>query len=201
MIACSLFLATSQKYCIWIQTPKETSHQIKASIFTCFFHEIKTNIFTCFFNIKLKIPWTISTFSQFHEHTFRSSRLQIFFKIGALKDFRINKNWQYSELTRMRRLDRWIERKQLDIMSTYHYVQNQRKLVMQSQDNGQKSQYRQFFDDFEVNISKLHIFLKNSSSNVRPKTKQIVGAVFEKNIWFWANLETFSQISPNQEYF
>ena len=35
-------------------------------------------------------------------------------------------------------------------MSTYHYVQNQRKLVMQSQDNGQKSQYRQFFDDFEV---------------------------------------------------
>ena len=71
-------------------------------------------------------------------------------KIGALKDFRIKKNWQYSELTRIHRLDWWIERKQLDIISTYHYVQNQRKLVMQSQDNGQKSQYSQFFDDFEV---------------------------------------------------
>ena len=32
------------------------------------------------------------------------------------------------------------------------------------------------------NISKLQIFLKISSSNVRPKTKQIIGAVFEKNI-------------------
>ena len=36
------------------QTPKETNHEIKTSIFTCFFHEIKTNIFTCFINIKLK---------------------------------------------------------------------------------------------------------------------------------------------------
>ena len=36
------------------QIPKETNHEIKTSIFSCFFHEIKTNIFTCFFNIKLK---------------------------------------------------------------------------------------------------------------------------------------------------
>ena len=36
------------------QAPKETNHEIKTSIFTCFFHETKTNIFTCFFNTKLK---------------------------------------------------------------------------------------------------------------------------------------------------
>ena len=49
------------------QTPKETNHEIKTSIFTCFFHEIKTNIFTSFFNIRLKNPlWTSFIFSQFH---------------------------------------------------------------------------------------------------------------------------------------
>ena len=34
------------------------------------------------------------------------------------------------------------------------------------------------------------------------QTKKIVWAVFEKNIsvWFWANFETFSQISPNQDF-
>ena len=41
-------------------------------------------------------------------------------------------------------------KKQLDIMPTYHYVQNQGKLIMQSQENGQKPQFGQFFDDFEV---------------------------------------------------
>ena len=35
-------------------------------------------------------------------------------------------------------------------MPTYHYVQNQRKLTMQSRENGQKSQFGQFFDDFEA---------------------------------------------------
>ena len=34
-------------------------------------------------------------------------------------------------------------------MPTYHYVQNQGKL-MQSRENGQKTQFGQFFDDFEV---------------------------------------------------
>ena len=73
----SLFLITSQKYYIWIQTPKETNPEIKTSIFTCFSHEIKTNTFPCFFNIKLKISlWTIFIFSQFHAHIFRSSCLQ-----------------------------------------------------------------------------------------------------------------------------
>ena len=62
------------------------------------------------------------------------------------------------------------------------------------------------------NISKLQIFLKNRfNSNWRPylvltsgqNPKKIVTAVFEKNIslWFWANLDTFSRISPNQDFF
>ena len=35
-------------------------------------------------------------------------------------------------------------------MSAYHYVQNHEKLTMQSRENGQKPQFGQFFDDFEV---------------------------------------------------
>ena len=46
-------------------------------------------------------------------------------------------------------MDRRIVRKQLDIMPTYHYVQNQEKLMMQSRENFQKVQFGQFFDDFE----------------------------------------------------
>ena len=35
-------------------------------------------------------------------------------------------------------------------MPTYHYVENQRKLIMRSQENDQKPQLEQFFDDFKV---------------------------------------------------
>ena len=35
-------------------------------------------------------------------------------------------------------------------MPTYHYVQNQGKLLMQSRENGQKPQFGQVLDDFEV---------------------------------------------------
>ena len=35
-------------------------------------------------------------------------------------------------------------------MPTYHYEQNQGKLIIQSRDNGQKLPFGQFFDDFEV---------------------------------------------------
>ena len=42
----------------------------------------------------------------------------------------------------------------LDIMSTYHYVQNQGKLMMRSRENGQKPQFGHFFDDFEVKYMK-----------------------------------------------
>ena len=51
---------------------------------------------------------------------------------------------------RIQRLDRQIVKKQVGIMPTYHYVQNQGKLMMQSQENGQKPQFGQFFDNFEV---------------------------------------------------
>ena len=38
-----------------------------------------------FFNVKLKLLMIKFNFSQFHEHIFRSSRSQMFFKIGVFK--------------------------------------------------------------------------------------------------------------------
>ena len=35
-------------------------------------------------------------------------------------------------------------------MPTYYYVENQGKLITQSRENGQKPQFGQFFDNFEV---------------------------------------------------
>ena len=35
-------------------------------------------------------------------------------------------------------------------MPTNHNVENQRKLIMQSRENGQKPQFVQFFDNIEV---------------------------------------------------
>ena len=76
-------------------------------------------------------------------------------------------------------------------MPTYHYVQNQGKLMMQSRGNGQKPQFGQFFDDFEAKYLKIATFSEKQfsfklkvifSTNFRPKTKKIVRAVFEKNI-------------------
>ena len=55
-------------------------------------------------------------------------------------------------------LDQQIVRKQLDIMPTYDYVQNQGKLMIHSQENGQKPQFRQFFDDFEVRYLQIENF-------------------------------------------
>ena len=63
-------------------------------------------------------------------------------------------------------------------MPTYHYVQNQGKLNMQSQKNGQKPQFEQFFLENRFFLKLKVIF----STNSRPKTKKIVRAVFEKNI-------------------
>ena len=45
-----------------------------------------------------------------------------------------------------------------DIMPTYHYVQNPRKLMMQSLENGQKTQFGQFFDNFEAKYLENAIF-------------------------------------------
>ena len=48
----------------------------------------------------------------------------------------------------------WLDKKtvikQLEITSTYHYAQNQGKLMIQSRENGQKPQFGQFFDNSEV---------------------------------------------------
>ena len=58
-------------------------------------------------------------------------------------------DWK-SNITRIHWLDRRIVRKQLEIIPIYHYAQNQRKLMMQSRENGQNSQFGHFFDDFDV---------------------------------------------------
>ena len=76
-------------------------------------------------------------------------------------------------------------------MPTYHYVENQGKLILQSQQNNQKPQLGQFFDDSEVKYLQIVNFFEKYvsfklkvifSSNFRPKTKRIVRVVFEKNI-------------------
>ena len=60
--------------------------------------------------------------------------------------------------TRIHWLDRQIVRKQLYIMPTYHYVQNQEKLMIQSRENGQKPQFGQLFDNFEVKYLQIASF-------------------------------------------
>ena len=76
-------------------------------------------------------------------------------------------------------------------MPTYHYVQNQGKLMLQRRGNSLKPQSGQFFDNFEVkylqivNFSEKQVSFKLKvifSTNFRPKTKKIVRAIFEKNI-------------------
>ena len=42
-----------------------------------------------FFNVKLKVLMINFNVSQFHGYIFRSSHSQMFFKIGALKNFAI----------------------------------------------------------------------------------------------------------------
>ena len=77
-------------------------------------------------------------------------------------------------------------------MPTYHYVEDQGKLIMQSQENGRKPQFEQFFfDDFKVkhlqieNFSEIQVSFKLKvifSTNFRPKIKKFVRAVFGKNV-------------------
>ena len=61
---------------------------IKYQSWTCFWYWCWKNLF---FNVKLKLLMINFNVSQFHEHIFRSSRSQIFFKIGALKNFAVLK--------------------------------------------------------------------------------------------------------------
>ena len=48
-----------------------------------------------FFNVEIKPLSTTFYFSQFHDHIFRNSRSQMFFKIGALKNFAIFRKLQH----------------------------------------------------------------------------------------------------------
>ena len=84
--------------------------------------------------------------------------------------------------TRIYWLDLRIVRKQLDIMPTYRYVQNQGQLMMQSRKNGQKLE---FLTISRLNISKLQIFLKNrfhsnleTSKNSKSKIKNPALSLF-----------------------
>ena len=56
--------------------------------------------------------------------------------------------------------DQQTVRKQLDIIPNYHYIQNQGKLMMQNQENGQKPQFGQFFDNFEIKYPQIAIFFE-----------------------------------------
>ena len=76
-------------------------------------------------------------------------------------------------------------------MPTYHYVQNEGKLMMQSRENGEEPQLGKFFDDFEAKYLEIANFSEKCFI-------QIEGHIYTN---FWANLETFSRISPNQELF
>ena len=59
--------------------------------------------------------------------------------------------------TRTHGLDQRIVRKQLDIMPTYHYMENQGKHIMQSRENNQNLQFGQFFDNIEVKYLEITI--------------------------------------------
>ena len=63
--------------------------------------------------------------------------------------------------TRIHWLDRQIVRKQLDIMSTYHYVKNQGKLMMKLRKWPKTSIWAIFLTVSRTNICKLQIFLEN----------------------------------------
>ena len=101
------------------------------------------------------------------------------------------KSSSYYKTRRVHWLDRRILRKQLDIKPAYNYVQNQRKLMMQSRENGQKPQFVEFFWRFRGQTSRNCKFFRKIGfiqieghicTNFRPKTKKIVRAVSEKNI-------------------
>ena len=83
---------------------------------------------------------------------------------------------------------------------------------MQSRENGQKPQFGQCFDDFEVKYLQIANFSENRfHSNLRSylvltsgEKQKNLRESFLRKIWkclIWANLDTFFPISPNQEVF
>ena len=63
-------------------------------------------------------------------------------------------------------------------MPTYHFLQNQEKLLIQSRGNGQKPCKIANFSEKQVSFKLKVIF----NTNFRPKTQKTVRAIFEKNI-------------------
>ena len=80
-------------------------------------------------------------------------------------------------------------------------------LMMLSRENDQKLNLGNFLTISRSNISKFQILLINGfhstwRSYLVPTSGQKPKKSFEtyQSVWFWANLETFSRISPNQEF-
>ena len=82
-------------------------------------------------------------------------------------------------------------RHQPEINQTPPIIMWKIKKKVQSRKNGQKLQFGQHFDDFEVKYLKIAIFSQKQVSfklkvlfntNFRQKTKKIVRAVFEKSV-------------------
>ena len=72
-------------YCMWIKTSWWNQSWHKNKHFTCFWYWCWKNLFS---NVKM-LKLLMNKFFQFHEHFFRSSRSQMFSKIGALKNFAV----------------------------------------------------------------------------------------------------------------
>ena len=98
LISCSRYLVFTVYFslcrrnilCGWIQTSRETNHEIKANIFTSFWYWCWENRF---FSVRLNL-----VMNDFYKHIFKISRLQMFLKISTLKNFatlRIKKTPQH----------------------------------------------------------------------------------------------------------
>ena len=76
-------------------------------------------------------------------------------------------------------------------MPTYHHVQNQGKLILQSQENGQKPQFGKFFDDFEAKYLEIANF---SEKQVSFKLKVIFSTKVSDFELIWRLFREYLQI-------
>ena len=84
------FISHYIKEILYLKTPKKTNHEIKAKRYTFSLASSDTDVEKSYFLCRVKIPYQqFLSFLSFI-NIFRSSRSQIFFKLGALL--------QYSEL-------------------------------------------------------------------------------------------------------
>ena len=133
----SFYNTRTQHFCIrWVRT--KWFQVIKYALRNTFYYSFSTYEFL---KTESSINWLIFVPTKLKpQRNFRASK--------STRNFTQKTNWR-----RIHWLDRRIVRKQLDIMPTYHYVQNQGKLMMQSRENGQKPQFGQFFWRFRGQIS------------------------------------------------